>query len=739
MIFYTAFRMGQKHVIWPTLSKGIPENYTTISHDDKKLINPANIKINTLYGIVLYKSTANMIMTIANTIVTLDIGSILRFMSECTNKDAFSYLARNANDVAFKNVSSLIDTDNNMFDVDEMTILFKKRRWPVSVFSPESWKTLCMKTGYEINWMIRVVKTRIGKDEKAEAKEEQKEASYDYMDGLQLVEIDASVQDLIKEGRVKEFAAFALTQENNHTATQYYSWLLVTDIPEKHRKMATSLGARFLKGGSRTRPIGKAIHDNKRFGNFVFADLSKHVITLNELLGAKMNNMFMLYICTMLSLPVYIKIIREYKLIARMTAIMKERPVFEDMVFKAMSCAMYYMTRFEHDSSTFSANIDDPFVLTLDMINALPQCNLAPESNPYIPMGISIMKYGIPFMIGGEHRRPVPTKDVLERINITAVGVKSRIDFVNIVPWCALDLVLTGSRMATCAFIGPQEAIMFKGDFDRYIAEYVGTSEHEIKEAINAYSELKTDDIVVDLKTEESLDDNILVIKQITEKIKKNKMTDIDICVGGDIEDFDRRAMELVEALREHGTVFMVRHEKANNRYSWTIFADFLRYTIDAFHVKRSSIRLIVGYMTSYPRIYYDGVSIIATSYYACCRMSGVNLWHEHLSMSDPIQIMLKSAKREQITMLINYRESKMLEDWCEDKKHCDPVFGSVSCKHEFFWNEKEVNMEHINSEQHWLNRTYVTPKTRTVIPMWNYKDMQIERPTSDMFVKFVK
>ena len=742
MIYYTAFRMGANHVIWPSLSKGVPENYEVISHDDEKLSNPANIKIDTLYGIVLYKSTANMIHTIATTIMSLDIGSILKFMSECSNRDVFSFLAKNANDVACKTVTSLVDADNDMFDPDVMTAELKNRRWPVSVYSPKSWRDICMTTGYEINWMIRVIKTQIELDEKAEAKGGQEEPPYDYLSGLKIEELDVSIQDLIKEGRTKEFAAFAITQENTHTAAQYYDWLLATDIPEKHRVHATSLGAQFLKGGSRTRPIGQLLRERRRFDNFAFADLSKHVVTLRELIAAKMDNMFMLYICTMLSLPVYIKIIREHKLIAKMTTIMNERPVYEDMVMRAMSCAMYYMTRFEHDASTFIVNIDDPFVLTMDMINAFPLCMSAPETNPYVPMGVPIMKYGIPYMIGGEHRRPVPTKDISKRINITAVGAKSQIDFVKIVPWCELGLALTGSRMGTCAFIGPQEAIQFKGNFEQYITGYIGTSEREIKTAIDAYNNMKIQNIIVDLQISKGVDNdkNVQVIKDTFDHIKKQKKTDIDIRVGGDVEEFDRRVIELVKALREHGVVFMVRHEKSNNRYSWTIFADYLRYTIDAFHAERSPIRLIAGYMTGYPRIYYDGISFIATSQYACCRMSGVNLWYERMMMNDPIKIMLKSAKScGEISMLLNYSESHMLKKWCVEQKKAEPVFGSVSTTHEFFWDDKDVNMKHVNCEQHWLNRKFVTPKSCIELPVWDYDNMQIVRPTSDMFIRYVK
>ena len=715
---YVAFKVSEeKSVIWPCLYDKSITAKKAISHENKSLENPSGIKINKMYGIVEIESDGEMMMVVMNSTIYISLNEILLFAKAFTNEIVSRFLKECITKITKREIHDLSEIDCGFTHVDIMTEKMARRNWPVSMYSPESWRELQMAHGINGNWMIAIVTKQMKLDDDAVAAGTESEQPYDFLDELKSKDLDAELQKSIDEGKTNTFAALALKLNNSYIVDQYLMWLISSDIPEKHGKLATSLGARFMNGMQTQAAHRKSTGQMHQYTR-AFSDISKHVETLRNLNNAGMITEFMVYACTMLAMPIYVLLLRETDIISLIKKHMGERPLFTDMVGIAFSYAMYYATRYEYDTTRFDATLEDPYVWTLDMVAAFPLFECAPGSHPFIQMGLKYFKLFAPWTIVDFNRHTVTSEEALVRMNITTIRTEKKLDFSQIMPWNELKLVFTGSRMGTCGAILPQEAEF--ENFNAYIENYVGTSEVEIDKGVAEFVNLKTNDIIVSIDVEANA-----IITGVFEACKKKSDIDIQFC--GPLDAFDNTAKKLVLCLRKHGVVFMVKRKKFRDSYSWTIFADFLRYPIDLFCANRSSIRLITGFMTGYPRIYYNGNTFIVTSHYVVARTTGINIWYERMMLNDPIGMMMKAVVQEQTTLLINFRETQMLEKWMEKNEMKEEiVFGNVSTKNSIFWKGKKNAPEPLNSERHWLQTKWTTPLSNVEMSIWNNTELVI-------------
>jgi hypothetical protein len=197
--------------------------------------------------------------------------------------------------------------------------------------------------------------------------------------------------------------------------------------------------------------------------------------------------------------------------------------------------------------------------------------------------------------------------------------------------------------------------------------------------------------------------------------------TDIDVGFVGDEDEFDTAAAALVTHLRKFGKAVGLKFQKPRS-YTWVIVTSFLNYTIDFFHARNSALGLILNYMTCYPRAWFDGVSHLCTSEYVCARMSGVNKRYI-FTMNDPIYTMMKSARREDISILLNFNEEGMLRRWLEvNMPDVKLILGNVDMTNNFFgsWTN-----EHNNAQLPWITHPIVTPKSRFALTPWTTENAE--------------
>jgi hypothetical protein len=699
-----------------------------IQCDNKILQNPTNFVINKMYNICELGNDAEFMMIIMNSAIHLTLDDIIVFTNACTSHIVVEFLKDNISKAATRAVHALSDNTHKFNANDYMTYLFGRRKWPVSAHSSKEWRDAQMSKGFDTNWMIITIKTMLSTQELLKTNNDgnlempySDVISYNVKDDI--VNLDDEMETAISKGQVNKFSTLALKQDNSFVVEQYLMWIGSVELPEKFHIIVTKFGAHFMKN-KRPRGVGASQQYLKMYDRPA-TNIFKHVATLHLMRNANMIDEFMVYACTMLSLPNYLLLLREVDIMNAISLYMKKRPVYTDMVGVAMSYAMYYATRYEFDTTSFDAMVDDPYVWTLKMMAAFPSFDATPGSGPYIQMGVKNMKLFTPWMVIDSARHIVKTKNAKTRMTMTCCRESSGLCFVKIIPWGALKLAFTGSRLGSCCFILPHETLF--PNFYTYISEYVGTCEVEIDAAINEYNCTYNSEIEVPIV---GINANITIANVFAACQKKS---DIDIQYRGHIDDFDKAANHLVIALREHGTVFMVRRKKYGASYSWTIFASYLRYPIDLFCAPRSPIRLIVGFMTGYPRIYYDGAKIIGTSYYFVARKTGINIWYEKMRLNSPVTILVKSAIQEQCTILINYAECRALEEWRGIRGESPPIFGNMSIKNSFFWKGKKNPPKPIDSERHWLKSKWMIPLSGDVMKIWNDK-CEFIIPTNNIF-----
>lgn len=589
-----------------------------------------------------------------------------------------------------------------MNDIDAITLAFKSRKWPVKQNSPDSWKQLCAAgiggpTGAQTgNWMINAAKRIMGLCE---------------------VKSGGLGDNYPTEGRPRTAGHSALTPVPNEfcakagePAGAYIERLRSrTDIRQRGNELLQWLDsmsdrvtdrvkdelfgymarvvwrdATYVAGSSMPQQI---VPSAPKFAPDV-ARLKAVMPILRGLMAIDDEDHFMYFFCSLLCRRDYVWLLRNVDLVTHMVDIMTLRPVFEPLVRLAISYAVFFMTRIEYDAERSGVSIADANILSMDMIAAMPVFD---DVTPYIPIGIKHLKFNVPLRLDGL-RTPVPPTDIGARLNAMFVcRERTRFDVMTDIPWLRMQLILTGSRYAGACFIGPLERVdgLNRADsLKQHIVKNLGTSQPVIDALVAAYQELKIDTPCIEPDTSAAIHELVDTLKGKNVSLER-RPTDIDIATYCPEAEFDERAAAFVRHLRQFGTVFAVHGDpKFSGRRSWTIVASFLRYAIDFFWPNASPTAMIMRYMTCYSRAFFDGVSHIGTADFMCSQMSGVNYRYIN-TMYDPVALMLKCARREGITILINYKEQQLMQQWMAINMPGIPMTaGNVSLQHPFYTSE---------------------------------------------------
>lgn len=717
-----AYSCKNGYYVWPHIYDGTMHT-RVIKHTDKSIMNPASFPINKMRPIHSVDES-QMIVVALNTMKYMQLSDIMLFASHINNGILLDMIKNNISGIFRTQLNCLRECPESFKD-DIIKEKFSNRRWPYSTFSPQSWKDLVAANSTASNWMISLVSAKIEQSDSDDG-----EMPYDFLRDIIDSKMSDALRAAVENGDVKKFAAIAGKMSNNYIVSQYIIWLATTPIPEKFHKFATSLGAMQIERAHGANWINNV---DKKYDFDVFEDLSKHINLLNGFYSIGMYNEFMTYLCTILSLPSYILMLREIEIISRMTNLMEEHPVFADMVAIAMSYVMYYATRIEQDTSRYRASIDDPFVFTADMVAAFPRfSNDPPGVNPYFQIGFDNPKIFIPWVVVNSNRQILPTEEVVNRINIFATGSKSTIKFTEIVPWQSMKLTLTGSKLGSAVSINPKEHL-FKS-VDEFVEKHLITATEYIKKMMDRYRENHNGDVIVKIDPKKDGDEADSAMAELYEACR-NDCSDFDIAFGGDDEDYDKIAIDLVQLFKEHGEAFMIRREKKKG-YSWMIFVEYLNYPIDLFHSYREPIQLIRGFMTAYPRAYFDGMSVIMTSHFIAARLAGVNLTYESMMLNDPCEIMFKSMTQELVTLMMSIYEKSVFEQWLVSKGiDQKPIYGNVTVRNPIFWIKKEPESPTIDFESHWLKTKRMTPVSKKIMNIFEKGKFHI--PDISIFAEY--
>ena len=587
---------------------------------------------------------------------------------------------------------------------DKISKDFKTRKWPVSAYSPIEWKKLC---GHEnqANWMIRIGKKILGATDNSDP--------YNAIDDAQIAELSKSIArpTYIPIGLDTFIAQTNETVDNSkplaYLGTQYIEWLKENraGLGCQIEKILVEWSRRALTAG---RDIWRAHHvqDPEQVANVgLLSTMRPHVGMIESLLMMGDTRNFMALMCNSLGISQNACIMGESKLIDEMTRISMAKRQYRPMVEAAVSLCMSALVSVESCAQRNTAALNDPYVLNMHVACALPQTN---HIGMYVPLCVQpkYLKYTIPFHIPGA-RIPVRPENIPGRLNESMVAPKSMFEITTDIPWLSMSLAMTGSRYAGACWIGPRERCY--PSLLAFIRQYIGTSEDWIADFINVMSVMSQESHgLIDLDYPAIAPISGILREKLT-ALKGGRLcerqSDIDIAFYGPECNFDDAAAALVTQLRKFGTVFAIRNKKAmpcKPDYSWTIVADFLLFTIDLFHTSVNLVGLLVGYMTSYPRAYFDGKNYICTAEHICSRMSGINVSYRP-TMSDPISIMVKCMRREDISIPLNMGERVIFDKWMQMHFPGVPiVYGNVSQEHVFFARESSEEKKYNNDELLW-------------------------------------
>jgi hypothetical protein len=628
---------------------------------------------------------------------------------------------------------------------DPISIAFKTRNWPVSGISPDAWREFLVDSmPIDDNWIVRMSKRII--DNRTKGIQD----DYCNMDTDELSSPwDPSIKfDTMAEQGLEKYIDTILANNPSRFYLQVAEWL---------RKNIRTLNSstqkdvlKFLVNVMRYKPATmRAVIPATQPQPTGVYDIESIADVLRGLQRTGMDDLFMTLMCSALCVSQYTKIIYKLDLVRHMTAIMNTRPVYTGLVKMAIAYVMYYLTRIEYIAHRHRSTLTDPFVLDMELIVELPvfaDCDIT----PWMPMAIKYPKYNIPMHVSGV-RRPVPVADIPTRLNTTMVADGYALDITKDIPWGDLSLVLTGSRYTGACWVGPRE--LTYPSLREYIVEYIGTSTRAIGDMCAAYKAIKHAPMLILPEidgweqVDGALDDSpaLRAILAAAEAMKKpdsvfNRPTDIDIAFIGEADKLNTTARKLIDVLRRYGTAFGIKNERPYS-YTWTIVSEALRFTIDLYCPKTSAIGMLAGYMTSYPRAYFDGARHIGTADYVCARMSGVN--HRYAAtMYDPISVMMKCLYREDISMIVNDREKELLEKWFA--KFMPRVqrinFGNVSMDHPFFARANDpYEKKYDTVERPWVYPSINYPYSKMVIGIWDYINGRMYMPSLSVIERYLE
>jgi hypothetical protein len=697
---YTAYKQDDNTIIWPILHNiQITGNIILFSED----INPVGFYVDKMHQIIETDKCIDMVSIISFTSTDISCDKLLKFATKCKPGIVL--------DILKEKISISINKERRNFSYENVTKTsklvtdFYNRKWPVGINSPVEWRKLNNSTTIEDNSIINAVLRHISIND---AKVEDViiyEESYSYIesDDINFINIDEELNEAIKSKNVKKVALLLLSTPRHHKLEQYLQWLISVNINELYANFVINLALIM-----RMPNVKNSIKSPKIIDESIYIYEIKHIVDIAYLLyNICLINEFIIYICSALCLPQYLLLLKEVNLIEIIKSCCKSHIKYESIFRASLACAIRNCNNAEYLKLYSYISKNDIFVFTIDIAHTLSHGLGQSTINIFTPVPSKYLKLKTPFFVFDDKRKIVKLDELIFRINTTANRNVSGPRFTDIVPW--KHLTLTGSRLATAGAIRPMESD-YKC-FQSYICDYVGTCEYLMDELFVEYKELKTNDI-------EIIIDNNPKMKIITDKCKL--LTDIDLHHYGDFIDLDDVVKSFIETLRKYGIAFMIKRPKFQETYSWTVYSEILRYPMDIFSSIRNPINLINGFMTCYPKIYFDGKNAYCTCGYLSANVSGINYMYNRMINMDPIRVMMKSTTREQVTMLINYNESEKLNKWLKHKNMPEAVYGNVSIKHSIF----EKNNDNIDSETYWPRSKWLTPISNIDIDIWDGDEM---------------
>lgn len=675
----------------------------------------------------------------------------------------------------FKRMHDLLDKKilyrilpNQEFTVNQIYWNFASRKFPISERSSESWKKLFIESfddssSYLIKIAKKIVLTSGSETDNYPiiTKEPEKDAIEKY--GGSIDNLLNIVNDIAFKPQLKQFLAWV---KDNY---KMYSPKLQTQIFNMCVTLIKS--GKLPSFGEKPKESNKLIQP--QIQDIGEIERSEILSALNMLMSTGQDMTFVEFTCALLSCERYLFLLQLPRIMYHLTGCMKRDRRFTNLIAYAMSFAMCYAEQIE--STSYTGSTTSPFVFSHESIYSFP---IFDDITPYVPVGVEKINHNVPFRVPGE-RRPVMLDEIPERLNNAMVRQDMKFDMLADIDYHSDNLILTGSRYASALWIGPRERELYGGDYRRYVKEYIGHSCEILDEilanvdtagsplldivgrdftkdesSLSASSDYDPSETKVDAKMSSEFDSLFPDLKPVATEIsaaieiseppipvdvKQNEInqqvrnlfcklkfapgfdshSDIDIGHIGSQDDFDSAAARLVTSLRKFGRAIALRFQKPRN-YTWTIVTDFLNFTIDFFHIHNGSgTNLVLHYMTSYPRCWYDGSSHFGTVEYVCARMSGINSRYIY-TMNDPIYTLMKCARREDISILLNFGEQTMVKKWLAiNMPGVKTIFGNVSLTNDFFRTCPD-GIERDNTPKPWIFNPPVMPKSREKLRIWS-------------------
>lgn len=658
-------------------------------------------------------------------------------------------------------------TPGDDFMINQMYYAYASRRFPITERSSESWKKLFIESHSDMNnYLIKIAKGIIlsgGSSENDSYTNIVKPVNADYIKTY-----GETIEEFLKRIASKKFKPHIM---------QFLMWIesSFTSFNQIARQKILNMCITLVKTGQIPSNQKKLPYKmiQPRMGEIATSDRSDVINILGFLISSDQSAMFIEFTCALLSCDKYLFILQMPRIMRYLTTCIQKDQRVVPLVAYAMSFAMFYAAQIEATTRTEESSA--PFVFLHDSISTFPVFN---DISPYVPVGVSDINHNVPFHVPGE-RRPVAVLDIPNRLNAAMVRKTAHFDMVRDTPWSDCNLLLTGSRYASALWVGPRERAHYDGDYGKYISEHIGNSCDILDEMLsmvdtsgeplldilgkNFDSDSKYGHIEsapIEVKSED-IEGNVLVsefnaifqptcatssdlkcdvrehvvdavvhpeVRELFCRLKFtkgfNNHSDIDICHVGPEDNFDAATALFVMQLRKFGRAVALRFQKART-YTWVIVTDFLNYTIDMFHNHYGNgVNLVLNYMTSYPRCWFDGISHFGTAEYVCARMSGINSRYIY-TMNDPIYTLVKSAYREDISILLNFGEQTLVKKWIAiNMPGVKFILGNVSLTNEFFGNKFPVNFVQDNVSKPWIFDTLAMPKSREKLQIWSKENI---------------
>lgn len=703
---YTVYENNGKACVWP-IPHTLPINGDIINFSTDL---ESSVHLDKMYKLVKVTDSMNMLYVIIFTSSNISLHDILKFtltFVKCKTNEVLEILREKIAVAVSKERRNFCNNYPSEGIPSQQIINFNKREWPVGLRSPENWKEF-NKLREEENIFIKTISSHIHKNNTSGKEKIEYEVGYRFigLDNKNFNNDEEELNEAYCEKNVKKIASILLRECRSIAIEQFLEWMLYEDIKEKYAKFVINFALLITKT-KRIKEKNNVINDK----HYPISCIKDIIDSSNMLYQLDMLDEFVIYACSALCLPQYVYLLKESELIKKIKLCSIKYHKYSAIFKSSLACAMRTCLNIEYTNLYSRISMENPQIFTIDMASALTSGIGTSSINIFVPHPSKFLKLKTPNLIIDPDRRVVDLPTFIKRLNITA-GQKTGIpSFTELVPW-KLGCTVTGSRTATAGSIRPLES-EYKS-FESYITEYVKTPEKYIDQLFCLIDDLKLDDIKI------NADDHPSIV-EITNQCKQ--YSDIDICYHGDIKDLYEFVNKFIIILRKYGKSFAIKRPKHNGNYSYTVYCDLFRYPMDIFHSLRDPLNLINGFMTCYPKIYFDGINAYCTGSYLAASVSGVNSMYTRMNYNDPIHIVMKSITREQITTLINTSEANILNKYLSHNGKKEAIYGNVSKKNSIF----DITDDNVDSEQYWPRDLWLMPESNEEIKIWT--------PNGDMLI----